>query len=368
MTDRNEVSVRVMDLTGRASISVDVRTSLGCEMLNEIRAFTWSDARHTLEQPEAWFDELRTHASSDLKAGLTRLGAAQVAVSGALLSLVWEDPATTDVPGMVERLERTAPRDLSLAALGYRVISHREAFGPLMERAADGDAGAAEQLLRDPRYAAGEAVKVSSVRSFLEMGPEQAKRISLDVLRGWYEQVFRSREEDVRRILERDADAKRGFARQMTPEGLIDVATGGLQYTSEPGIRRVMLVPHIALRPWNLLNEFEETFIVFYPVADESLEHDREAPPARLLRLFRALDDEKRLRMLKVLARGPASLQELADAAGVAKSTAHHHTVILRSAGLLRVGLDEESRYSLRGGMVPEVSRGLADFMEERVT
>src|SRR5438876_381765 len=70
ITDRNEVSVRVMDLTGRASISVDVRTSLGCEMLNEIRAFTWSDARHTLEQPEAWFDELRTSASSDLIAGL----------------------------------------------------------------------------------------------------------------------------------------------------------------------------------------------------------------------------------------------------------------------------------------------------------
>jgi DNA-binding transcriptional ArsR family regulator len=85
-----------------------------------------------------------------------------------------------------------------------------------------------------------------------------------------------------------------------------------------------------------------------------------------LVRLHKALGDEKRLRMLKVLAQGPATLQELADAVGLAKSSAHHHTVILRSAGLVRVTLEENSRYSLRREFIPEASAMLGTFLEGR--
>jgi DNA-binding transcriptional ArsR family regulator len=353
-----------MDLTGRTSTVVDIRTSLGCEMLNEIRAFAWSDARQTLEQPKVWFDKLRTSASADLKSTLGRLGQAESALGGALLGLVWEDPSAQDVAGTIHRLETIPSRDLVLAVFGYQVRSYRHVLGPLMQRAADGDSDAAEELLTDRTYLAEGSAKVASIRRFLDLGAEEARRLFLELLRGWHEEVFSPREKEIERILERDAEAKRALAPRMTNEALIELATGGLQYTPEPGVRRVLLVPHIALRPWNLLDSHEETFIVFYPVADESLEADGAGPPARLLRLFRALDDEKRLRMLKVLARGSASLQELADAVGVAKSTAHHHTVILRSAGLVRVGFEHEGRYSLREDMVPEASRWLSDFLD----
>ena len=33
-----------MDLTGRTSTDVEIRASVGCELLNEIRAFAWSEA------------------------------------------------------------------------------------------------------------------------------------------------------------------------------------------------------------------------------------------------------------------------------------------------------------------------------------
>ena len=55
----------------------------------------------------------------------------------------------------------------------------------------------------------------------------------------------------------------------------------------------------------------------------------------RALRLGRALGDERRVRILRRLVAGEASLGELAETAGLAKSTAHHHLAHLRAAGLV---------------------------------
>ena len=118
------------------------------------------------------------------------------------------------------------------------------------------------------------------------------------------------------------------------------------------------------MRPWNLMNAYDDVSVVCYPVADESLGVDHTAPPARLVRLHKALGDEKRLRILKRLAGGGATLQELADQVGLAKSSTHHHLVILRSAGLIRVTLEDDSRYTLRPEFIPEATRWLEAFLE----
>ena len=104
-------------------------------------------------------------------------------------------------------------------------------------------------------------------------------------------------------------------------------------------------------------------------MADESLGAGESEPPGRLVRLHKALGDEKRLRMLRELATSSATLQELADRFGLPKSTAHHHLAILRSAGLVRVSSDEEHRYSVRRDVIPEMSSLLAAYLgpeEER--
>jgi DNA-binding IclR family transcriptional regulator len=66
-----------------------------------------------------------------------------------------------------------------------------------------------------------------------------------------------------------------------------------------------------------------------------------------------------------MLARGPAGLPELAEAVGLAKSTTHHHMVVLRSAGLVRTTAEPEARYSLRRDIVPEASTLLSAFLGE---
>jgi DNA-binding transcriptional ArsR family regulator len=154
------------------------------------------------------------------------------------------------------------------------------------------------------------------------------------------------------------------MAAQLSTEALIEAATNGLQFRQEPWARRVLLIPHIALRPWNTMGAWEELYIIGYPVADESLGVGASSPPANLIRLHKALGDEKRLRMLKILAKGTASLQQLAQATGLAKSSAHHHLVILRSAGLVKVTTGEESIYTLRRDFLPEASAMLEAFLE----
>src|SRR5260370_5299245 len=121
----------------------------------------------------------------------------------------------------------------------------------------------------------------------------------------------------------------------------------GWEDVPEPGIRRVLLIPSYVTRPMNSEAESGDRRLFFYPVADESLLADASAPPAHLLRLAKALGDERRLRMLKMLASERYTLQELADAFGVAKTTIHHHLIQLRSAGLVRMRVSDK-RFSLR--------------------
>ena len=99
------------------------------------------------------------------------------------------------------------------------------------------------------------------------------------------------------------------------------------------------------------------------------VEVGRHPRPLRLVRLSKALGDEKRLRILRALADGEKSLMELAEMFGLAKTTMHHHMIILRSAGLV-AGIDfghlviDDHRYATparrRAARIPRSSPGIA--------
>ena len=98
-------------------------------------------------------------------------------------------------------------------------------------------------------------------------------------------------------------------------------------------------------------------------MADESVAAGSNAPPVRLLRLAKALADERRLRLLKKLSTGSYTLQELADDFGVAKSTIHHHLVTLRTAGLVRMRLSD-NRYGLRQDVIDSLGDLLSAYLK----
>jgi DNA-binding transcriptional ArsR family regulator len=349
----------VQDLTGRElGYQVRVGASLAYEFLITLCAMGNPEEQPTYEIGQPWFDNIRTVASPSLQAALHRVGLHVGKAWVNLIGLATGPPASTDVPSLLRLVDGLEARELRLYLLGFHVPAYRQSVAAdLLERAADGDPEASADLVADHGYFHGEAQKY--LGPLLELTPNQTKSAVREVMDRWYQEIFQPREAEWWPILQRDAAGKRLMLETMPPGEVIEAASG-IQFVPQPGIRQVHLIPQLATRPWVWLAEHDDARLYCYPVADESLGPDASAPPSRLVRLHKALGDEKRLRMLKAIATSSATLQELAERFGLPKSTAHHHLAILRSAGLIRVTSDEEHRYSVRREVLPEMS-GLLD-------
>jgi DNA-binding transcriptional ArsR family regulator len=79
-------------------------------------------------------------------------------------------------------------------------------------------------------------------------------------------------------------------------------------------------------------------------------------------RVYKALGDEGRLRLLRRLADGPLTLNDAAAELGVAKSTAHHHLAILRQAGFVTIRDEDDKVYNLRSD-APAAGELLAGYL-----
>lgn len=84
----------------------------------------------------------------------------------------------------------------------------------------------------------------------------------------------------------------------------------------------MVLIPSVVTRPLSVLDTYRGTLFVYYGIADEFIDSDPEAPPSWLVRTYKALSDERRLRIMRRLGEGPASLDDVSDLLGVSKSTA----------------------------------------------
>jgi DNA-binding transcriptional ArsR family regulator len=270
-----------------------------------------------------------------------------------LLGLASELPASLDAAGFVDAVAATDAAELRRHLVGVHVPAWREVAGAeTLERAAAGDRTAASELLRNDRYYAGKAQ--DALGAILPLSAAQTKRQVVAGLRRFLERGFAKQESAVVTLLEEDARAQRSLAGGPGGEALIAAATGGYVYEPEPEFARVVLIPHLAAAPWLLLCQHRDERLICYPV-ERGARDAGEVAAERALRLGRALADERRIRILRRLVAGEATLGELAEEAGLAKSTAHHHLAQLRTAGLVTL------RGNARGywyGLRPE---GLAE-------
>ena len=344
----------------RSSLTVEIEISLAHECLMALSVFSDQARRTTYEVGQPWFEGVRRLASADLLASIEQFNFHTNQAWEHLLSLVYDCPYPRDMPTFLHFFEQTDPLEIRLHLLGYYEREHRRATPPdIILQAAQGDLAAQKSLLKTSFP--GDVDWQRTLRWLLSLKVEATKRILLDILWRWYEEVFRQQEAQILPILMRDAEAKRALEASISAEALIEAATGW-EYVPEPGIRRVVLIPSYVLRPWSALGERSEIRIFGYPVADESVTSDRDQPPARLVRLLKTLADERRLRVMKKLATGNYTMQEIANEFGVAKTTMQHHLTSLRQAGIVRVNMSDR-RYSLREGALD----GLNELLEEYV-
>ncbi len=329
----------------RQGLRVQVEASPASEFLMSLCVFSDSEDAPTYEVGKAWFESIRNKLSPVLLETIEQFRFQSHEMWEHVSALAYTCPPPRDVPTLLAYLETIDPLELRLHMLGYYVRQHRHTTPPdVIYAAAQGEIDAQSKLIRTSFP--DDAGWQNTLRWVLSLDAAAAKERLLEIVHGWYDQVFREQEPQIMAILEREVEAKRALQATHSPEQLIEICTGW-EYVPEPGIRRVMLIPSYVTRPFNGDAESGDTRIFFYPAADESLLADASAPPGHLLRLAKALGDERRLRILKTLSSGSYTLQELADEFGVAKTTIHHHLIQLRSAGLVRMRMSDK-RFSLR--------------------
>ena len=319
------------------------------------------EERDTMEVGAEWFADVDARAGADLLARLTAMSGSESDPWFHLISLVYASPAPRDVSSFLASLRKTDAHEITLTMLGYYERGYRRAAEPeVMRHAIEGDAEAQRELHHT--YFAEWAEWQAFLDSVFERGPDATKAELISVLEAWQVAVWRVEEAKLMPILERDAEAKRALAAELPLERFTELATNGVEYLPRSGVREVVLTPTFVNRPWVSTTEYCDVDILTYPVADESVTAETDAPPLRLVRLSKALGDERRLRILRTLGAGDKTLMELADLFEVPKTTMHHHMIALRSAGLVTL-TSGTKRYRLRRDALPDVGELLRGYL-----
>lgn len=335
----------VLDLSRPTGIEVEIDVAEAAEVLMSICALGDPGDYDTFDLGTHWLTARRETVPQELLDDVDELMLGSMKVAAHLLGIVYETPPPRTFAAFMERLEATDPIELKLHLFGHYDTTTNHLPPDVVDRAARGEPEAVEAFLET---LAEWADKQELVRTLLDLGAEDVKARLVNLLPRWYEEVFTPQAQDWRDAAERDAEAKRALLATHRPEQLVELATSGYQYAPPAAIRTIVLFPSWWMRPWVILWEHKSTKIFCYPIAPAPEEG---ASPAEVARVYKALGDEGRLKLLRRLKDGPLKLSEAAAELGVAKSTAHHHLAILRQAGFVTIRDEDENVYSLRGDL-----------------
>ncbi|MGH2735048.1 MAG: ArsR/SmtB family transcription factor [Actinomycetota bacterium] len=364
--------MRVMNLAQPLpGLRLEMASSLGAELLMSMLAV--SDVTEDIEEAADYdlgverLRRIREQIDPRLLQERELLTAGCGKVAGNLLGLVYTSPEPRDVPSLLTHIEATDPREVLLHLIAFYMKAHR---GPTPEdvivAAADGDPAAVRRYLTDYETThRGRWEKLIPSKP-LELGKDEVKGRLLRFVRRWHQEVWPLFDDNIAGVLATDLKAKQVMARENMPERTIELATNGIQHVPEATIGRVMLFPTYVLRPWVLISEYQDVKVYCYPVSDDSIDVDESLPPPQLVKLYKALGDSNRLRLLKRLSNGAMTLKEATEILGSAKSTAYHHLAILRQAGLVWVREDEDRTYTLRDDLIPVADELLQGYLRIR--
>lgn len=355
-------SERVRELTtAPRRIPIDIEGSVTYEIALTI----WSvmapkDVNTANELGKDWLENLRDRCDEELSDELTRLGGPWAYGWLGISALLLSAPHPHDPDRALAWLDGLAEQRLRRWMLGYMTDQQDQG---LIEQAAEGDLDAASALI------AAMSDEKEGMTEYLEwmLGNEGLPSRYARAVRRFREEVFSEFEEEFAGAISRAAAARRATPIRGSAKEVVEEVTSGLDFEIPTAISRVVLVPSVLTRPLSLIDSYRGTLIVYYGIADEFINSDPEAPPSWLVRTYKALSDERRLRILRRLSEGPASLDDLVALLGLTKSTVHHHITSLRAAGLIRVHIDEVGSsgkktylYSIREQAVADAN-GLLD-------
>lgn len=343
-----------------------VRISVDSSPLYDLLLVMWSvfgadDKAESHSVGKDWFENFRKRLSPETLAVATK-AAAFGELWVALLPIV-ETAPDRSIDAAIDWLEAVDPLWLRETLLSEKFC---DVTPEVRVAAARGEEGAVATILAEASTMKMDENFCRSLESFLELPATDVIPPLVEAMRRVRSEAFSEYEEEWAAAQARDAAARQPLIDGSSSiKDLIESITNGIAYDIPQGVRRLVFIPSVSLRPWTLITDHEDALLVCYPVAEEHLVVDPEAPPASLLAVYKALGDDKRMRLLRKLSDGPATLAELTEHVGMAKSTVFHHMAVLRAAGLVRVLFvdGQVSTYGLRLDAVPDHANLLTQYL-----
>jgi DNA-binding transcriptional ArsR family regulator len=184
---------------------------------------------------------------------------------------------------------------------------------------------------------------------------ESRRKKHLSLLLKWYEEYFLDIEEMVTTILTDHIKNIDSTALNAHPFREIEKITKGFDIRKLQ-VSEIVLAPSWHFRPLSLIDIFNHKVVLTYPclmsINDETL------------LITKALAEEKRLQILSSMKDESKTFTDLVLLMGMSKGNIHHHLLLLRSAGLLKIKPTRQDyfQYKFRHSRVQDLSNLLLDY------
>ncbi|MDQ0207832.1 ArsR/SmtB family transcription factor [Alkalicoccobacillus murimartini] len=346
--------MKVLDYSNpeREHYTIRFSHSLLWESALGIAAITHDKLRDTLTETEFYQPVINGDITIDLKAELEEVYTHNT--WKALLQLLHslEDHSLEGYCTFIRSLDTVELRRICLPYLNTYLE-------PLLDEAATGNAQAVEEYATASKHI---VFLPDYVRYICHTDITSLKSHLISVMTGWVQQMITDQEVQLEGMICRDLSTKKEKHKTISdPIAFVHYVTDGIDYLPEPSVPNVLLIPHFSYRPWTIVADLKGTKVFYYPISNASIHPGDPLVPDRMLPLaYKALGDEARLKMVKLLFEGTKSLQELAITLDMPKSTLHHHLTQLRSARLISTN---KSRYSLHEMRLQELGQSLTDYL-----
>ncbi|MFC4560054.1 ArsR/SmtB family transcription factor [Virgibacillus kekensis] len=340
----------------RETYKVELKFSLLWEAALGIAAITNESLVETLDLSTEKRRDINESLSNDM---IKQLEYVQKNNTWKTLLQVLHKENFKDLPSYCSFIRNLSPEELKSIAIPY--------LGSNLEKQRNEILQGSDKALKELQQKTKENSFLPTYLEFIcKADVEKLKDHLVEVMSGWYKSIIDPDKEKIQTILEKDIKSKQKMLEKIEPEQFIEWATDGIKYPPEPGVYKVILIPHFIYRPWNVEADLEGVKVFYYPVANESISAEGKYVPNKMLvQRYKALGDENRLKILKMIKMRGLTLQELTDELKMGKTTVHHHLKILKSARLIS---DKSSRYVVNDQTLALVSEELKLYLEKNET
>ncbi|MBY0597555.1 ArsR/SmtB family transcription factor [Bacillus bingmayongensis] len=345
--------MEVLNLTSRKreTYDVQVKYSILFECALGIAAITNTGLIDTLEKSPSEWEEIRQLLSTEMIEHLHFVEKHNT--WKALLQLLYQEDFT-DLPAFNQYINSLLEEDFKYICIPF--VGHK--YQEMRKNAANGEIEAVREL---QEITSSNPFFPAYIDFICKVDIKMLKEHLIAVMTGWYEAVIEPEGEKLSFILKQDYETKCQLNEKMQAEEFVEWATGGVTYFPEPSVHHVLLIPQYTYRPWNIEADIENTKIFHYPIANESIHpEDPYEPSYFLVHKHKALGDEARLRIVKLLFEKNRTLQEITEQLNLGKSTIHHHLKILRSAKLVDI---QDAKYILKKKALEAISKELEFYL-----